>query len=269
MPISEFRPRKYYCTDAKVAACRDGFKTLGGYRQHRNAVHSIGPSRPVSPRQHTFSGCGSDEAGMETGHDGGEKGPYYIRHPVLDGSPCDAMGNYLSEGHPPPDPDLPAKDDAWFPFASRGHFALADFIFKRSQMPAKQIDDLMQVLASFDEFRGKPPFNSDADVHDSIDAIPLGDVPWQSLSLKHPNFDNPSPDDAPWKHTEYEVWFRDPRELIRHQLANPDFANDIDYSARQVFGEQGQRVWTDLMTGNWAWDQSVSTMMVFNDELKY
>ncbi|KAG2031962.1 hypothetical protein BDR03DRAFT_936176 [Suillus americanus] len=119
----------------------------------------------------------------------------------------------------------------------------------------------MQVLASFEGFDGKPPFRSDAHIYNTINAISLGDVPWQSLSLKHAEFENALPDDALWKCSEYEVWFWDPRELLQNQLANHDFKNDIDYSAQQVFREQGQRVWLDLMTGNWAWDQSASNIL--------
>ncbi|KAG1833244.1 hypothetical protein DFJ58DRAFT_719454 [Suillus subalutaceus] len=218
MSLPAFRPRKYYCTDAKVTACCRGFKTLGGYQQHRNALH-IEPPQPTRPRQHTFSECKSDAA-METGHSDNEdtyRGSYYCQHPVLDGSPCDAVGNYLLSDGDPPILDPPAEDNPWAPFQS----------------------------LSLKEFNGKPPFHSDTHIYDTIDAISLGNISWQSLSLKHAEFETASPDDALWKCSEYE-------------LANPDFVNDIDYSAQQVFGEQGQHVWSDLMTGNWAWDQSAT-----------
>ncbi|THH19362.1 hypothetical protein EW146_g1774 [Bondarzewia mesenterica] len=61
---------------------------------------------------------------------------------------------------------------------------------------------------------------------------------------------------VPWKLAEYEVWTRNPRTLFRNQLANPDFEGEIDYSAKQVFNEGGKREWKDLMSGNWAWEQS-------------
>ncbi|KAG1874100.1 hypothetical protein C8R48DRAFT_745984 [Suillus tomentosus] len=161
------------------------------------------------------------------------QGAYFTYHPVLDGTPCDAEGFDLPLDQPPNHPSHP-EHDTWHPFPSRGHFELADFIFCRNQMPAKQIDNLMQVLAHFDETHGHPPFNSDTHLYNSIDSISSHDVQWQSLSLQHPDFKilQNDPDAAPWKHVEYDVWYRDP-----------------------LFGEQGQRVWTDLMTGNWAWGQ--------------
>jgi hypothetical protein len=253
-PTSEFRPRKYYCVDSKVSACRRGFKTLGGYRQHRNAIH-IEPPRPTHPRQHPFINDEIDPEEMP-------QGAYFTYHPVLDGTPCDAEGFDLPPDQPPNHPPHP-EHDTWHPFPSRGHFELADFIFHRNQMPAKQIDNLMQVLAHFDETHGHPPFNSDTHLYDSIDSISSHDVQWQSLSLRHPDFEilQNDPDAAPWKRVEYDVWYRDPHELLRNQLSNPEFAGGIDYAPRRVFGEQGQRVWTDLMTGNWAWGQCVSAQL--------
>ncbi|KAG1844251.1 hypothetical protein C8R48DRAFT_750879 [Suillus tomentosus] len=227
----EFRPRKYYCTDPMAGAeCRCGFKSMSGYRQHRNAVH-IQPPRPACPHQHAFTEDHSTHGGSDTGQDAPDdtlQGSYYIPHPILDGSPCDAAGNFLNGDHPPI-PDHPTND-TWEPFTSRGHFELADFIFRWNQMSGKQVDELMQVLGSFEEFKGHPPFSSDRHVHHTIDTI----------SSTH----------------EYEVWYHDPHELVRNQLANPEFTDNIDYSARQVFGEQGQCVWSDFMTGNWAWNQS-------------
>ena len=57
--------------------------------------------------------------------------------------------------------------------------------------------------------------------------------------------------------------FRDPQILLDHQISNPNFKSHIDYSPRLVFGEQGQHVWSDFMTGNWAWSQCVSTSYTF------
>ncbi|KAG1907604.1 uncharacterized protein F5891DRAFT_1124515 [Suillus fuscotomentosus] len=245
-----------FLTRKHFFACRRGFKTLGGYRQHRNAIH-IEPPRPTRPRQHPFI---NDEIAPEEM----PQGTYFTYHPVLDGTLCDAEGFDLPPDKPPDQPpDQPPnhpshpEHDTWHPFPSHSHFELADFIFRRNQMPAKQIDDLMQVLAHFDETHSHPPFNSDTHLYDSIDSISSHDVQWQSLSLQHPDFEilQNDPDAAPWKRVEYDVWYHDPRELLRNQLSNPEFAGGIDYAPQQVFGEQGQWVWTDLMTGNLAWGQ--------------
>ncbi|KAH7903265.1 hypothetical protein BJ138DRAFT_1020917, partial [Hygrophoropsis aurantiaca] len=59
-----------------------------------------------------------------------------------------------------------------------------------------------------------------------------------------------------WMHGEYEVWYRNPRELLRNQLSNPDFKGEFDYAPRRVFGDDDNRIWSDFMTGNWAWKQA-------------
>ncbi|KAG2037872.1 hypothetical protein BDR03DRAFT_982058 [Suillus americanus] len=144
------------------------------------------------------------------------QGAYFTYHPVLDGSLCDAEGNNLPPDQPPDHPPHP-EHDTWHSFPSRSHFELANFIFHHNQMPAKQIDNLMQVLAHFNETHGRPPFNSNTHLYDTINSI---------------SSHNNDPDAAVWKCVEYNIWYQDP-----------------------FFGKQGQRVWTDLITGNWAWGQ--------------
>ncbi|KAG2359221.1 hypothetical protein BDR07DRAFT_1452441 [Suillus spraguei] len=59
-------------------------------------------------------------------------------------------------------------------------------------------------------------------------------APGQTL----PSPNSPDPDVPPWKLAEHTVWFRDPCELVQNQLSNPDFADQIDYAPRQVFGDK-------------------------------
>ncbi|KAG1756157.1 hypothetical protein EDD22DRAFT_957326 [Suillus occidentalis] len=136
------------------------------------------------------------------------QGTYFTYHPVLDGTLCDAEG-FDSPLDQPPNHLPHPEHDTWHPFPSHGHFELTNFIFHHNQMPAKQIDDLMQVLAYFDETHGHPPFNSDTHLYDSINSISLHDVQWQSLSLQHPDFKilQNDPDAAPWKRVEYDIWY--------------------------------------------------------------
>lgn len=79
--------------------------------------------------------------------------------------------------------------------------------------------------------------------------------------MQHIEADTLQPDDTSvptWKRGVHEVWFRNPEVLLDHQLSNPDFKNNIDYAPRLVYGDQGQCIWSDFMTGNWAWLQCVS-----------
>ncbi|KAH7903406.1 hypothetical protein BJ138DRAFT_1120420 [Hygrophoropsis aurantiaca] len=156
---------------------------------------------------------------------------YELRHPVLDGTPCDEHGFDLPPGTPPA-PRVPPHRDSWAPFNDRSHFELADFLFQRNQMPGAQVDGLMHILAAL--YNTPPLYQGHNDLYDTIDSIPHGEVPWESLTVKYHDPNNPdgdlNPNSPPWMHAEYDVWFRNPRELLRNQLSNPDFDGEFDYT---------------------------------------
>jgi hypothetical protein len=56
--------------------------------------------------------------------------------------------------------------------------------------------------------------------------------------------------------TKYQLWYRDPRRVIRKLLANPEFISGIDYVPRRDFKDE-KRQYGDFMSGDWAWDQCV------------
>lgn len=188
----------------------------------------------------------------------------YTNHEItgmIIGTPCDANGQDL-----PPDtepaPPQPKEGGTWHPFKSRAHFELADFIFRRNEMAGEQVDDLMHILASMDE-EGQPPFAGQDDVYKSIDRIAEKDE-WSSLTLWHADGDGVAEGEdtrtlPTWKQAKYDLWLRDAKKVVQAQISNPELKDHMDYAPRQVFGNKHQRVWSDFMSGNWAWDQCVST----------
>ena len=90
-----------------------------------------------------------------------------------------------------------------------------------------------------------------------MDSISVGEVAWEQFGVV---YDGPCPvDKVPtWMEQEYEVWFRCPLEMLRNQISNPDFANDMDYAPKREFDRSGKRVFKDFMSGNWAWREAVS-----------
>lgn len=60
----------------------------------------------------------------------------------------------------------------------------------------------------------------------------------------------------------YEVWFRDPLSILENQIANPDFVGHVDYAPKELKDRNGQRLYVDLMSGEWAWNQAVSSYFV-------
>ncbi|KAJ7480981.1 hypothetical protein FB451DRAFT_1350862 [Mycena latifolia] len=169
------------------------------------------------------------------------------------GRPCDRDGNFLLPNTPPPPKEFPPADD-YTPYAGREDFDLADLLYRRVQMSAGAIDELMQNWAARPESAGDPPFADHEDLYNTIDATEIGHVPWESFSVRYNQPIAPG-DVTPWKTQEYVVHFRDPREVLHQQLANPDFKSEMDFAPKQVFVD-GSREYEDFMSGNWAWQQA-------------
>ncbi|KAH8978868.1 hypothetical protein EDB86DRAFT_3248737 [Lactarius hatsudake] len=182
-------------------------------------------------------------------------------HPYLNGQPCDADGYDLPNGTPP-SPEEPRDDDDFFPYSSRAEFELADFLFRRVQMAGAKISNLMDIWAAYQQIYEidptyGPPFSSAQDLYDTIDRTEIGAVAWQAFSVE---FDgditgpgNPIP---PWKRKSYEVWFRDPLKVVEAQIANKDYALEVDYAPKQMLSRAGKCQYSDFMSGNWAWEQA-------------
>ena len=182
-------------------------------------------------------------------------GPGIHYHPILDGTPCDIHGNDLPPGSPPPPPEARAVND-YSPFNSRAEFEFAEFIFAEEEMSNAKLDKHIQNLAALYP-NSPPPFADHQEMHSTIDAIKEGDIPWKSFSVE---YDGVRPDGdtiPPWMTAKYDVWYRDPLLSMEQQLGNPDFTNDLDFAPKQIFDEDNKHQYTDLMSGNWAWEQAV------------
>ncbi|KIK80883.1 hypothetical protein PAXRUDRAFT_157421, partial [Paxillus rubicundulus Ve08.2h10] len=108
-------------------------------------------------------------------------------------------------------------------------FELADFLFTRNQMLAKQIDFLLTIWGtSLLQHGGQPLFASHDDLYKTIDSMPLGDVKWQSFSIKYTS-DQPFSNVPLWMDDTYKTWFRDPHKLVHMMLENPDFTDQMTF----------------------------------------
>jgi hypothetical protein len=167
----------------------------------------------------------------------------------------------LEPGAPPPPPSSPPLDEngepqPFFPYKDREEFRLASFLFKQNQMPGTQIDELMDIWSNTLLAGEDPPFADHADLYEIIDATVVGDAPWQSFSVNYCG-DLPEDNVPPWMLADYDVWHRDPRVVLRNQLANADFKGEFDYAPFQKFDDTGKREWKDFMSANWAYKQAV------------
>ncbi|KAG6905029.1 hypothetical protein DXG01_005543 [Tephrocybe rancida] len=243
MPRQTFRPRNIPCS---VTGCERFFTNRAGVSNHIRTSHANVPQFPDPEGGELEDFCHPDPVD----HPSREQ----IRfHPVLNGRPCDAHGEYLPDGAPPPLPKEKATDN-FFPYMDRNAFELADLLYRRDQMANPKINDLLQIWAA--TLRGadrEPPFDSANDLHSTIDATLLGDVPWQSFSI---TYNGDVGEDAPsWQTKSFHVHFRDPRVILHNQVGNSDFAGEIDVAPKQVTDNDGKRRFQDFMSGNYPWRQ--------------
>jgi hypothetical protein len=146
----------------------------------------------------------------------------------------------------------------WSPYRNCIQFELADFLFRRNQMSAGDINFILSLwAASLAIHNDEPPFSNAVDLYNTIDSTPFGNVTWESFSLQY-NGTQPTSHVPSWMEAEYDVWFRDPQALVQNLLSNPDFKSDFNYVPFQEYTADGAHRFRDFMSGNWAWHQAVS-----------
>ncbi len=125
-------------------------------------------------------------------------------------------------------------------------------------MSGQKIDELMQLWACTLAEGQDPPFAGRHHLYDTVDDIRVlfGNIKWDNFSVTY-NGELPQGPLPSWMVREYEIFFRDPREVLHMQLGNPDFKDDMDYIPKRIFNDRGKRKYKDFMSGDWAWDQAV------------
>ncbi|KAK0434113.1 hypothetical protein EV421DRAFT_1909618 [Armillaria borealis] len=163
--------------------------------------------------------------------------PRKIKNTHLTGVPCDENGTPL-----PPD----AQPLPWT--------TLPNLLFRKDEMSTPNLNSLFLLWTSSSEEQGinPSPFGSDEEMHAFIDAIEVGDAPWQCL---HAGFAAVGENEPSWKKTTYNVWYRNPNTVLQNMLDNPDFADGFDYLPYIHLDANGKRHWSDFFSGNFTWRQ--------------
>ena len=95
------------------------------------------------------------------------------------------------------------------------------------------------------------PFTNKDDLYATIDAIELGDVPWQSFTVSYAG-ECPEGEVPSWMDKPYTIWFRCPRTILHNQISSRDFANEMDYPPQHVFTSENKHEYRNFMLGDWA-----------------
>ena len=228
--------------------CGRTCRNLSGLRRHENSAHGEHPglSVPITELWRNYhpdlnSTCNTFDMTLFS---------------FSTGRRCDRNGVFVPPNAPPEPPNLKADDD-WSPFTSRAGFELADLLFTDAQLSQKKIDRILELWAATLIPHGdSAPITNHLDLHQQIDAVGLGDIQWEHTHLK---YEGPLPETTrhpEWKTTEYDIWYRNPRQVIKNILARPDLSGHVDYAAYQEFDDE-KRQYGNMMSGDWAWRQSV------------
>src|ERR1700733_3244141 len=98
------------------------------------------------------------------------------------------------------------------------------------------------------------PWSSAEEMYKTIDSIQEGDAPFKTICFK---YSGPICSNSPrWMTETYELC-RDSRALLLNQIVTTDFADAFDYKPYHQFDHVGDRVWSNLMSGDWAWKEAV------------
>ncbi|KAF8200135.1 hypothetical protein BJ912DRAFT_1126700 [Pholiota molesta] len=218
--------------------CNRTFKSQGGRTQHCNTHH-----RPLSPDPEP-----DPRLQFTTKY-----------HPKLNALPCDVGGNFLPQFTQSPPYNAPdaTETNCWHPFEDRLAFDWAHYHFIELQSSARKINKGLDLwlAAKLSAGNDSPlPWSSTDDMYGTIDSIQEGDAPFTTIEFK---YSGPVDDKSPkWMTQTYELCTRDSRKLLQNQLATTEFANQFNYKPYRQFDHQGKCVWSNLMSGEWAWKEA-------------
>ena len=161
---------------------------------------------------------------------------------------------------PPPSPSA----DAWAPFEDRPQFEFAQSAFEDSELSARQLNDMLNAVVARNISRGGTAddaiFQSHGHVMETIDNIQEGDLPFKSFSIQ---YTGPVDENSPsWKRAEYIIHCRDTLSVVESIAANPEFKGFFNYKPYKEYVGRHRRRWSNLMSGQWAWKQSVSMFII-------
>ncbi|KAH7906149.1 hypothetical protein BJ138DRAFT_1016682 [Hygrophoropsis aurantiaca] len=229
----------YTCPDCP----RRNFKSGRGLTQHRNAKH-----RDLSPASDL-----ENDASASTKH----------LHRFLNGqSPSLHNGQDLPPGTAPsfdPTSHMNINADganAWHPFESRKDFDFAHYHFVEVQSSEAEINKALDMWAAqVCEFGVEPPWCVTNELYDTIDKIQAGDAPWKVYKIR---YTGPLPPGTPpkWMTETYDLCTRDTRQVLQNQLMAPEFKGAMNLAPYRQFNQSGHRIWSNLMSADWAWKQA-------------
>ena len=176
--------------------------------------------------------------------------------------PCDEDGTFLQAPQDLTPPLSPPSQDQdlhdWSPFEDRIAFKWAYYHYVTAQSSASNIAEGLDLWSATAIKYGSStgaPWKNAKDMYATIDSIQTGSLPFKTFKF---HYTGPKPSTPPsWMELTYELNTRDVLGVVREQLATTDFDGKIDYIPYKEFNGKSERVWSNLMSGHWAFTQAV------------
>ena len=186
----------------------------------------------------------------------------YDTNTIWPAVPCDENGNPLPLGSPPPprNPSGATQSNPWSPFTDHLAFEFADYHFTEVQNSESRIDRALDFWLASTICSGSDaddiPWRTAKSVYRTIDSIKEGSVPWMTMTFR---YTGPLPSGNPpkWMVESYNLCLRNLHDILLNQIASPDLQGHFDYVPYIQFNENRDRVWSNLMSGAWAWQEAV------------
>jgi hypothetical protein len=177
--------------------------------------------------------------------------------------PCFADGTFLSKEeaiHPQPHLPIGGEDsNKYAPFEDRLAFDWAHHHYVELQSAKKKIGiglDLWLVsVKSSQGLDGTISWESAQDMFAAIDKINEGVVPWTTYMFR---YTGPQPETPPaWMTRIYEFNVQDILAVLETLLASEEFDGHFDYIPYEEYNPDGNRIYSNLMSGQWAFTEAV------------
>lgn len=109
------------------------------------------------------------------------------------------------------------------------------------------------------------PWQNADELYKTIDMIQAGETPWKCYQF---SYTGPKPSTPPrWMKETYELNARDVLHVLEQQLDTSDFRDQTTYVPYQEYDALGNRVYSNLLSGDWAYGQAVSRFFVIDIKL--
>jgi Plavaka transposase len=180
--------------------------------------------------------------------------------------PVDQAGIPLPAHTNPPPWDPVSSKPSFAPFEDRLSFDWAHYhIIECGSSEAKIAKGLDLWLAAKVQGAGTPdcegiPWSCADELYSTVDEIQAGGAPFKTVYFQ---YSGPLPTNPPkWMTEKYELCVRDTRQVIKNTLSTSDFANEFNPQPYRQFHSNDDRMYSNLLSGDWAWREAVSHLFL-------